>query len=228
MFTGFYCENPFNGKKAQIWVTNYVLAEYGTGAVMGVPTEDQRDWMFATKYNIPKILTIQPKDGELKLEEMTEAYVEKEGVLINSGKFDGMEMHEAMNKIMDEAENLGFGKRRANYRLRDWLISRQRYWGAPIPVIYCDKCGEVLVPEEDLPVKLPQDVKFESGAVSPLADSKEFVECTCPKCGGAARRETDTMDTFICSSWYYLRYADPHNDKMRKLLGARRSVYRRH
>ena len=214
VFTGFYCENPFNGKKAQIWVTNYVLAEYGTGAVMGVPTEDQRDWMFATKYNIPKILTIQPKDGELKLEEMTEAYVEKEGVLINSGKFDGMEMHEAMNKIMDEAENLGFGKRRANYRLRDWLISRQRYWGAPIPVIYCDKCGEVLVPEEDLPVKLPQDVKFESGAVSPLADSKEFVECACPKCGGAARRETDTMDTFICSSWYYLRYADPHNDKM--------------
>ncbi len=212
IFTGLYCVNPFNGNQVQIWVTNYVLAEYGTGAVMGVPTEDQRDWMFATKYGIDKILTIQPKDGELKLEDMTEAYVEKDGVLINSGKFDGMEMHAAMKAIIDEAEVQGFGTRKVNYRLRDWLISRQRYWGAPIPVIHCDKCGEVLVPENELPVRLPEDVEFKQGTLSPLATSKSFVECTCPKCGGHAHRETDTMDTFICSSWYYLRYMDPHNE----------------
>ena len=213
IFTGCYCINPFNGNKVQIWVTNYVLAEYGTGAVMGVPSGDQRDWMFATKYGIDKILTLQPKDKELKLEEMTAAYVEKEGVLVNSGKFTGMEMHEAMSAIIDEAEAQGFGKRRVNYRLRDWLISRQRYWGAPIPVIHCPHCGEVLVPEEDLPVRLPENVKFEQGAVSPLAQCEEFVNCKCPKCGADAKRETDTMDTFICSSWYFLRYADPKNDK---------------
>lgn len=212
VFTGVHCINPFNGKKAEVWVTNYVLAEYGTGAVMGVPSEDQRDWMFATKYGIEKILTIRPKDRELRLEEMNGAYVEKDGVLINSGKFDGMEMHAAMKAITDEAEARGFGKRRVNYRLRDWLISRQRYWGAPIPVIYCDTCGEVLVPEKDLPVLLPENVKFEQGAVSPLAECEEFVHCKCPKCGRDARRETDTMDTFICSSWYYFRYADPHNE----------------
>ena len=212
IFTGLYCINPFNGNQVQIWVTNYVLAEYGTGAVMGVPTEDQRDWMFATKYGIDKILTIQPKDGELKLEDMTEAYVEKDGVLINSGKFNGMEMHAAMKAIIDEAEAQGFGTRKVNYRLRDWLISRQRYWGAPIPVIHCDKCGEVLVPENELPVRLPEDVEFKQGTLSPLATSKSFVECKCPKCGGHAHRETDTMDTFICSSWYYLRYMDPHNE----------------
>ncbi len=214
IFTGLYCVNPFNGNKVQIWVTNYVLAEYGTGAVMGVPTEDQRDWMFATKYGIDKILTIQPKTGELKLEDMTEAYVEKDGVLINSGKFDGMEMHAAMKAIIDEAEAQGFGTRKVNYRLRDWLISRQRYWGAPIPVIHCDKCGEVLVPENELPVRLPEDVEFKQGTLSPLATSKSFTECKCPKCGGPAHRETDTMDTFICSSWYYLRYMDPHNENM--------------
>ncbi len=213
IFTGLTCVNPFNGKEVQIWVTNYVLAEYGTGAVMGVPASDQRDWMFATKYGIPKILTIQPPGQTLSLEEMTEAYVEKDGVLINSGRFDGMEMHDAMRAIIDEAEARGFGKRRVNYRLRDWLISRQRYWGAPIPIIHCEKCGPVLVPEEDLPVKLPENVKFEQGAVSPLAQCEDFVKCTCPKCGGPARRETDTMDTFICSSWYYLRYTDAHNDK---------------
>lgn len=212
IFTGVYCVNPFNNNKVQIWVTNYVLADYGTGAVMGVPSSDQRDWMFATKYGIPKILTIQPMDKELKLEDMTEAYAEKSGRLINSGKFDGMEMHEALSAIIDEAEAQGFGKRRVNYRLRDWLISRQRYWGAPIPVIYCDDCGEVLVPEDQLPVLLPEDVNFEQGNVSPLAQSESFVNCTCPKCGKAAKRETDTMDTFICSSWYYLRYTDPHNE----------------
>ena len=213
IFTGVYCVNPFNGNKVQIWVTNYVLAEYGTGAVMGVPSGDQRDWMFATKYGIDIILTLQPKDRELKLSEMTAAYVEKDGVLVNSGKFTGMEMHAAMQAIMDEAEQQGFGKRKVNYRLRDWLISRQRYWGAPIPVIHCEKCGEVLVPEEELPVRLPEDVEFKQGTLSPLATSKSFVECKCPKCGGTAHRETDTMDTFICSSWYYLRYMDPHNDK---------------
>lgn len=213
IFTGLYCVNPFNGNKAQIWITNYVLAEYGTGAVIGVPSEDQRDWMFATKYEIPKIITLQPKDHELKLEKMTEAYTDKAGVLVNSGKFTGMEIHEAMQGIMDEAEAQGFGKRRVNYRLRDWLISRQRYWGAPIPVINCPHCGEVLVPEKDLPVLLPEDVSFDQGALSPLASSESFVHCKCPKCGGDATRETDTMDTFICSSWYYLRYTDPKNDQ---------------
>lgn len=211
IFTGLYCTNPFNGEQVEIWITNYVLFEYGTGAVMAVPSEDQRDWMFATKYGIRKILTIQPKDGQLRLEDMTEAYVEKEGVLINSGKFTGMEMHAAMGAIIAEAETQGFGKRRVNYRLRDWLISRQRYWGAPIPIINCEKCGEVLVPAEDLPVRLPEDVSFAQGEVSPLSSSEHFLHCKCPKCGGDATRETDTMDTFICSSWYYYRYADPHN-----------------
>ena len=214
IFTGIYCINPFNGNKAQIWVTNYVLADYGTGAIMGVPSGDQRDWMFATKYGIDIILTLQPKDKELKLGEMTAAYVEKDGVLVNSGKFTGMEMHKAMSAIIDEAEAQGFGKRKVNYRLRDWLISRQRYWGAPIPVIYCDKCGEQLVPEEDLPVLLPDDVEFKQGALSPLSTSASYNDCKCPKCGGHAHRETDTMDTFICSSWYYLRYTDPHNEKL--------------
>ena len=211
--TGVYVINPFNGKKAEIWVTNYVLADYGTGAVMGVPSEDQRDWMFAKKYNLDIIITLQPKDQTLKLEDMTEAYVDKAGVLVNSGEFDGQDIKTAMKGIMDKAEKEGFGKRRVNYRLRDWLISRQRYWGAPIPVIYCEDCGEQLVPEEQLPVMLPENVNFEAGAVSPLAQCEEFVNCTCPKCGKPAKRETDTMDTFICSSWYYLRYTDPKNDQ---------------
>ncbi len=214
IFTGIYAVNPFNGNKVELWVTNYVLAEYGTGAVMGVPSGDQRDWLFAKKYDLPIILTLQPKDTELCLEDMTEAYTDKDGILVNSGKFTGMEMHQAMSGIIDEAEAQGFGKRKVNYRLRDWLISRQRYWGAPIPVVYCPHCGEVLVPEEELPVRLPEDVKFEQGSVSPLAQSEAFVNCTCPKCGGPAKRETDTMDTFICSSWYYLRYTDPHNTEM--------------
>ena len=211
IYTGLCCTNPFNGEQVEIWVTNYVLFEYGTGAVMAVPSEDQRDWMFAEKYGIRKILTIRPKDGELRLEDMTAAYTEKEGILINSGKFTGMEMHAAMQAIMDEAEAQGYGKRRVNYRLRDWLISRQRYWGAPIPIINCPKCGEVLVPEAELPVRLPEDVSFAQGAVSPLSSSEHFLHCKCPKCGGDATRETDTMDTFICSSWYYYRYADPKN-----------------
>ena len=214
VFTGVYCINPFTGRKVEIWVTNYVLYDYGTGAVMGVTTGDQRDWMFADKYGIEKIVTICPVGKELKLEEMTCAYEEKEGMLVNSGEFTGMEMHKAMSAIMDKAEAEGFGKRRVNYRLRDWLISRQRYWGAPIPIIYCPHCGEVLVPEDQLPVRLPEDVSFTAGAKSPLATSEEFVHCKCPKCGADATRETDTMDTFLCSSWYYLRYTDAHNDKM--------------
>lgn len=214
VFTGVYCINPFTRRKVEIWVTNYVLYDYGTGAVMGVPTGDQRDWMFADKYGIEKIVTICPVGKELKLEEMTCAYEEKEGMLVNSGEFTGMEMHKAMSAIMDKAEAEGFGKRRVNYRLRDWLISRQRYWGAPIPIIYCPHCGEVLVPEDQLPVRLPEDVSFTAGAKSPLATSEEFVHCKCPKCGADATRETDTMDTFLCSSWYYLRYTDAHNDKM--------------
>ena len=214
IFTGFYCINPFNGHKAQIWITNYVVYEYGTGAVMGVPSGDQRDWMFAKKYGLEIILTLQPKDKVLNLDEMDAAYTEHEGVLVNSGKFTGMEFNEGFKAIMDYAEQQGFGKRKVNYKLRDWLISRQRYWGAPIPIIYCDKCGEVLVPEENLPVELPDDVEFKQGALSPLSTSKKFNDVTCPKCGGPAHRETDTMDTFICSSWYYMRYADPHNDEL--------------
>ncbi len=213
LFTGVYGINPFNGQEVQIWVTNYVLAEYGTGAVMGVPSGDQRDWLFATKYGINKILTLQPKGHELKIEEMMAAHVEKEGVLVNSGKFTGMDMREGGQAIMAEAEAQGFGRRQVNYRLRDWLISRQRYWGAPIPIIYCPHCGPVLVPEKDLPVKLPEHVTFAQGTVSPLAQCEAFVNCTCPTCGAAAQRETDTMDTFICSSWYYMRYTDAHNDK---------------
>ena len=213
MFTGYYCTHPLTGRKVQLWITNYVLYEYGTGAVMGVPTHDARDWMFANKYGIDKVVVIQPKDKELSLEEMDGAY-EESGVMVNSGKFDGMDNVTAMGEIMDEIESIGIGSRRVNYRLRDWLVSRQRYWGAPIPIIYCPECGPVLVPEEQLPVRLPQNVDFTSGNVSPLATSEEFVNCLCPVCKTKAKRETDTMDTFLCSSWYYLRYTDPKNAEL--------------
>lgn len=212
MFTGVYAINPFNGEKVPVWVTNYVLFEYGTGAVMGVPTHDERDFMFAKKYNLPMKIVIQNKEHNLTLETIENAYVE-DGELVESGQFTGMNNRKAITAMIDWLEENNLGKRRVNYRLRDWLISRQRYWGAPIPIIYCPHCGEVLVPEEQLPVKLPKDVKFETGATSPLAQAEDFVNCTCPKCGAPAKRETDTMDTFICSSWYYMRYADPHNDK---------------
>ena len=157
-------------------------------------------------------IVIQNKEHNLTLETMENAYVE-DGELVESGQFTGMNNRKAITAMIDWLEENNLGKRRVNYRLRDWLISRQRYWGAPIPIIYCPHCGEVLVPEEQLPVKLPKDVKFETGATSPLAQAEDFVNCTCPKCGAPAKRETDTMDTFICSSWYYMRYADPHNDK---------------
>lgn len=212
MFTGAYAVNPFNGERVPIWITNYVLYEYGTGAVMGVPTHDERDWMFADKYQLPKKLVVNNPEGTLKLEEMQGAYTEP-GTLINSGEFTGMNSEKAKSAIIKWIADHQIGSKRVNYRLRDWLISRQRYWGAPIPVIYCPDCGEVLVPKEELPVRLPENVDFASGSVSPLAQAEDFVKCTCPKCGKPARRETDTMDTFICSSWYYMRYTDPKNEK---------------
>lgn len=212
MFTGAYAVNPFNGRRVPIWITNYVLYEYGTGAVMGVPTHDERDWMFADKYGLDKILVVNNPQGTLSLDNMDNAYTEP-GILMASGEFTGMDSEKAKSAIIDWIEEHHVGKRKVNYKLRDWLISRQRYWGAPIPVIYCPHCGEVLVPESELPVRLPENVEFKQGAVSPLAQSAEFVQCTCPKCGRPAKRETDTMDTFICSSWYYLRYTDAVNDQ---------------
>ena len=212
MFTGAYAVNPFNGERVPIWITNYVLYEYGTGAVMGVPTHDERDWMFADKYQLPKKLVVNNPQGTLKLEDMQGAYTDP-GTLINSGEFTGMNSEKAKPAIIKWIADHQIGSKRVNYRLRDWLISRQRYWGAPIPVIYCPDCGEVLVPKEELPVRLPENVDFASGSVSPLAQAEDFVKCTCPKCGKPARRETDTMDTFICSSWYYMRYTDPKNEK---------------
>ncbi len=212
IFTGAYAVNPLNGKEVPIWVANYVLYEYGTGAVMGVPSHDQRDWEFAGKYNLDKIIVIQPEGKELDLPAMDCAY-DEEGVLVNSGQFDGLPNEEAKKRIADYMEEKAIGKRKVNYRLRDWLISRQRYWGAPIPMIYCEKCGAAPVPKEQLPVLLPDTVDFADHKMSPLATSEEFLRCSCPACGGTARRETDTMDTFICSSWYYMRYTDPKNEK---------------
>ncbi|HWR40026.1 MAG TPA: leucine--tRNA ligase [Patescibacteria group bacterium] len=211
MFTGAYAVHPFTGAKVPVWVANYVLVEYGTGAVMGVPAHDERDWLFASKYSLEKRVVVQPADQELVLAEMAGAY-DGSGVMVNSGEFSGLDNEEGKSRIADWLENKGIGKRRINYRLRDWLISRQRYWGAPIPIIYCDKCGVVPVPAEDLPIRLPEDVNFTAGSVSPLAQAESFVKCRCPKCQGEARRETDTMDTFICSSWYYFRYTSPHSD----------------
>lgn len=210
IFTGAYAVNPFNGEKVPIWIANYVLFEYGTGAVMGVPSHDDRDWQFATKYSLPKKLVITNQEKNLDINCMTKAYTD-EGILINSEQFSNMENEKAKKAITAWLEEQNIGKKRVNYRLRDWLVSRQRYWGAPIPMIYCEKCGVVPVPKEDLPVMLPNNVDFTAGSVSPLAQVEDFVNCTCPKCGEAARRETDTMDTFICSSWYYLRYTDPKN-----------------
>lgn len=211
MFTGAYAINPFNGEQVPIWIANYVLYEYGTGAVMGVPAHDERDWEFATKYNLPKRLVVQNAEQSLAIATMENAYHDT-GVLVNSGQFTGMDNEAAKTAMANWLEERGIGKSRTNYRLRDWLVSRQRYWGAPIPIIYCPECGVVPVPAKDLPVMLPENVRFDAGTVSPLAQVEEFVNCTCPQCGGKARRETDTMDTFICSSWYYMRYTSPHSD----------------
>ncbi|WP_031513209.1 leucine--tRNA ligase [Desulfofalx alkaliphila] len=212
VFTGAYCKNPLSGERVPILVGNYVLLEYGTGAVMGVPAHDQRDFEFATKYKLPIIPVIKP-EGQDSLEELTEAYT-GQGVLINSGQFNGMPNEKAKTEITKKLEEINQGKAAVNFRLRDWLISRQRYWGTPIPIIYCKKCGVLPVPEDQLPVLLPTDLEFKPSGKSPLVDSPEFVNTTCHKCGGEAKRETDTMDTFIDSSWYYLRYTSPKdNDK---------------
>ena len=210
IFTGVYAVHPFTGEPVPVWVTNYVLYEYGTGAVMGVPAHDERDWIFAGKYGLPKKVVVQPEGQIFDVASMEGAY-DGAGVLVDSGRFSGLSNEAAKSAIASWLEDQGVGTRRVNYRLRDWLVSRQRYWGAPIPVIYCPECGVVPVPQEDLPVLLPENVRFDAGVVSPLADAEEFVKCKCPKCGADARRETDTMDTFICSSWYYLRYTDPRN-----------------
>ncbi|NLZ38541.1 MAG: leucine--tRNA ligase [Firmicutes bacterium] len=213
VFTGAYCINPASGEEVPILVGNYVLMGYGTGAVMGVPAHDQRDFEFAHKYNLPMRVVVTPEGKELEAENLSEAYVD-EGILINSGKFNGYPSSKAQKEITAYLQKNGWGEPKVTYRLRDWLISRQRYWGAPIPIIYCDRCGTVPVPEEDLPVMLPDDVVLKEGGQSPLKEHQEFYLTSCPNCGGKAHRETDTMDTFFCSSWYYFRYTDPHNDRL--------------
>ncbi len=210
-FTGKYVINPLNDEEIPIWVANYVLMDYGTGAVMAVPAHDQRDFEFAKKYNLPIRMVIQPTDKKVTSDTI-EAAFDQEGIMVNSGQFNGLSSNESLDIIIDYLIEKGSGKREVNYRLRDWLISRQRYWGSPIPMIYCPDCGMVPVPESDLPVLLPKNVDFRPKGMSPLASSKEFVNTTCPKCGKEAKRETDTMDTFVCSSWYYLRYCSPKND----------------
>jgi leucyl-tRNA synthetase len=208
VFTGAYCLNPMTKARMPIFVANFVLMEYGTGAVMAVPTHDQRDFEFAKKYGLTLIVVIQLEDRSLDAETMTAAY-EGEGVLVNSGPFNRMDSVKAREAIAQHLEEKGLGGKRVTYRLRDWGISRQRYWGAPIPIVYCGKCGTVPVPEKDLPVVLPFNVEVTGMGESPLVSAKEFVETKCPKCGGPGRRETDTMDTFVESSWYFDRFACP-------------------
>jgi len=214
-FTGRYALNPFNDEKLPIWVGNFVLMEYGTGAIMAVPAHDQRDLEFCRKYNLPVRVVVQPVEGEeLTAEKLTTAFDEHmQGQLVNSGPFNGLSPEDAIAKMAAVAEQKGFGKAETIYRLRDWGISRQRYWGTPIPVVYCAKDGMVPVPDKDLPVLLPANPKLTGEGESPLAGAPEFVNTKCPRCGGPARRETDTMDTFVDSSWYFYRYCDPHNDK---------------
>ncbi len=207
-FTGAYAVNPVNGEKIPIWVADYVLMDYGTGAIMAVPTHDQRDFLFAKEHSLAMRIVIQPKDQPLSLETMQEAF-EAEGVMVNSGAFNGLSSNDAKKKIACWMEDKMMGKIAVHWRLRDWLISRQRYWGTPIPVVYCASCGIVGVPEKDLPVVLPKNVTFTGEGGSPLAKVKEFVETKCPQCGAPARRETDTMATFIDSSWYFLRFCSP-------------------
>ena len=214
-FTGRYATNPFNGEKIPIWVGNFVLMEYGTGAIMAVPAHDQRDFEFCRKYSLPIRVVIQPKDGGPLVEEkMTAAFSDDEnGKLVNSGPFNGLSVDEALAKMTAFADLKGFGRGETVYRLRDWGISRQRYWGTPIPVVYCSDHGLQPVPDKDLPVLLPPNPKLTGEGESPLASTPEFVNTVCPKCGGPARRETDTMDTFVDSSWYFYRYCDPHNSE---------------
>ncbi len=205
VFTGSYAVNPVNGKRIPVYTADYVLYSYGTGAVMAVSAHDERDFEFAKKYNLPVTQVLRAKKGETVL-----PYTDN-GVLVNSGKFDGLYGEEAREAIAAYLTEIGKGSKKINYRLRDWSVSRQRYWGAPIPVIYCPDCGAVPVPEEDLPVELPYDVEFRPTGKSPLASHEGFMNCKCPRCGKAARRDPDTLDTFVCSSWYYLRYPDAHN-----------------
>lgn len=209
VFTGKYCLHPITGKRIPIYLANFVLMEYGTGAVMAVPGHDQRDFEFARKYGLEIVVVIQPAGSALKPEEMHEAFTE-EGVMVNSGHFDGMLSNHAQKAITDFLEKVGKGEKAVTYRLRDWGISRQRYWGAPIPILYCEKCGVVPVPEKNLPVILPLEAKIDERGHSPLPGLDSFVKTKCPVCRGPARRETDTMDTFVESSWYFARYACPH------------------
>ncbi|NMM61516.1 leucine--tRNA ligase [Clostridium sp. P21] len=204
VFTGSYAINPINGRKVPIWVADYVLNTYGTGAVMAVPAHDERDFAFATKYNLPIERVIEGGDSL--------PYTEY-GKMINSSEFNGLSGSEGKEAVVKKLQSINLGGWKVNYRLRDWLVSRQRYWGAPIPIVYCEKCGTVAIPEENLPVELPYDVEFSPDGKSPLSKSPEFTNTTCPKCGGPAKREADTLDTFVCSSWYYLRYPDNKNSE---------------
>jgi leucyl-tRNA synthetase len=210
VFIGRYAVNPVNGKEIPIYISDYVMMDYGTGAIMAVPSGDQRDFDFAKKYGIEIIPTIQPEDPSIDPYDLKEAYT-GDGRCINSGKFDGMNNRDAIPEMIEWLHENGIGEKKVNYKLRDWLISRQRYWGCPIPMVHCEKCGWVPEKEENLPVRLPLDVEFTGKGDSPLTTSKTFRKAVCPKCGGPAEREIDTMDTFVDSSWYFLRYCDPHN-----------------
>jgi leucyl-tRNA synthetase len=212
--TGRKAINPFTKEPVPIWVANFVLVEYGTGAVMGVPAHDQRDFEFARKYGLPITVVVRPPDGQpANVAAMTDA-VSNDGVLVNSGPYDGLPSDEARARLTTDAKTMGIGEGTTQYRLKDWGISRQRYWGTPIPVLYCQKCGMVPVPADDLPVLLPKVAEFSGRGDSPLAQIPEFVNTTCPNCGGPARRETDTMDTFVDSSWYFFRFCDPNNEEL--------------
>jgi leucyl-tRNA synthetase len=211
-YTGHTAVNPYNGAEAPVWVGNFILWGYGTGAIMAVPAHDERDFEFCTKYRIPIVPVIRPAGGELAVNP-AEAFT-GDGILENSGEWTGLTSEEGRRRMSEKAEKEGFGKAAVTYRLKDWGVSRQRYWGTPIPVIHCPACGVAPVPDDQLPVVLPPEVEFTGRGKSPLANLKPFVETTCPKCGAAAQRETDTMDTFVDSSWYFFRYVDPHNDKL--------------
>ena len=213
VFTGSYAINPLNGAKVPIWLSDYVLADYGTGAIMCVPAHDDRDFEFATKFNIP-IIQVIAKDGK-EIENMTEAYTEASGTMINSGEWNGMESSVLKKEAPMMIEKMGIGRKTVNFKLRDWVFSRQRYWGEPIPIVHCPKCGNVPVPEEELPLRLPDVESYEPTGTgeSPLAAIDEWVNCKCPACGGSAKRETNTMPQWAGSSWYFLRYVDNKNDK---------------
>jgi leucyl-tRNA synthetase len=211
VFTGSFAVNPYSGEKVPVWIGNFVLMDYGTGAIMAVPAHDERDFDFCTTHGLPIVPVIRPVDGELDLN--PKAAFTDDGIVERSGEFSGLPSAEARRRMNELAERKGFGKAAITFRIKDWGISRQRYWGTPIPVIHCPHCGVVPVPEKDLPVVLPLDVKITGKGRSPLADVESFMNVTCPKCGGKARRESDTMDTFVDSSWYFYRYCDPHNDR---------------